>query len=252
MAQPMRGMVEKEFGHPVSLKQRHDTLIVDFGQNMAGWIGFQVRGRQGDTIRVKYAEKLQADGSLYLDNFRNALSEDVYVCNGKENGKLWRPAFSYHGFRYAAITGMKKARKENFTAYTVSDEMATIGHIETSDTILNKVLENAWWGIYSNYKGMPVDCPQRNERQPWLGDRTVGSLGESFVFDNERLYSKWMHDICDAQRSDGNIPDVAPAFWNYYTDDVTWPSALPFTCDMLYHQFGNKQPIIDSYPSIRK
>lgn len=61
-----------------------------------------------------------------------------------------------------------------------------------------------------------------------------------------------MHDICDAQRSDGNIPDVAPAFWNYYTDDVTWPAALPFTCDMLYHQFGNRQPIIDSYPSIRK
>ena len=252
MAQPMTGMVEKEFGHPVSLKHRHDTLIVDFGQNMAGWIGFQVRGKQGDTIRVKYAEKLQADGSLYLDNFRNALSEDIYVCNGKENGKSWRPAFSYHGFRYAAITGMKNARKEDFTAYTVSDEMATIGHIETSDTILNKVLKNAWWGIYGNYKGMPVDCPQRNERQPWLGDRTVGSLGESFVFDNERLYSKWMHDICDAQRSDGNIPDVAPAFWNYYTDDVTWPAALPFTCDMLYHQFGNKQPIIDSYPSIRK
>lgn len=252
MAQPMTGMVEKEFGHPVSLKHRHDTLIVDFGQNMAGWIGFQVRGRQGDTIRVKYAEKLQADGSLYLDNFRNALSEDIYVCNGKENGKPWRPVFSYHGFRYAAITGMKNARKEDFTAYTVSDEMATIGHIETSDTILNKVLKNAWWGIYGNYKGMPVDCPQRNERQPWLGDRTVGSLGESFVFYNERLYSKWMHDICDAQRSDGNIPDVAPAFWNYYTDDVTWPAALPFTCDMLYHQFGNRQPIIDSYPSIRK
>lgn len=182
MAQPMTGMVEKEFGHPVSLKHRHDTLIVDFGQNMAGWIGFQVRGRQGDTIRVKYAEKLQADGSLYLDNFRNALSEDIYVCNGKENGKPWRPVFSYHGFRYAAITGMKNARKEDFTAYTVSDEMATIGHIETSDTILNKVLKNAWWGIYGNYKGMPVDCPQRNERQPWLGDRTVGSLGESFVF----------------------------------------------------------------------
>ena len=80
---------------------------------MAGWIGFQVRGRQGDTIRVKYAEKLQADGSLYLDNFRNALSEDIYVCNGKENGKPWRPVFSYHGFRYAAITGMKNARKED-------------------------------------------------------------------------------------------------------------------------------------------
>lgn len=252
MPQPMEGMEEKVYGHPVSMQQRHDTLVVDFGQNMAGWIGFRVRGKQGDTIRVKYAEKLNADGSLYLANFRNANSEDIYVCNGKENGKAWRPVFSYHGFRYAAITGMKNAKKEDFTAYTVSDEMATTGHIETSDTILNKVLKNAWWGIYSNYKGMPVDCPQRNERQPWLGDRTVGSLGESFVFDNERLYSKWMHDICDAQRSDGNIPDVAPAFWNYYTDDVTWPAALPFTCDMLYHQFGNKQPIIDSYPSIKK
>ena len=102
------------------------------------------------------------------------------------------PGLLLHGFRYAAITGMKNARKEDFTAYTVSDEMATIGHIETSDTILNKVLKNAWWGVYGNYKGMPVDCPQRNERQPWLGDRTVGSLGESFVFYNERLYSKWM------------------------------------------------------------
>lgn len=251
-AQPMEGMEEKPYGHPVSLAQRHDTLIVDFGQNMAGWIGFNVRGRQGDTIRVKYAEKLKADGSLYLDNLRNANSEDIYVCNGKDKGKPWRPVFSYHGFRYAAITGMRNARKDDFTAYTVSDEMATTGHIETSDTILNKVLRNAWWGIYSNYKGMPVDCPQRNERQPWLGDRTVGSLGESFVFDNERLYSKWMHDICDAQRSDGNIPDVAPAFWNYYTDDVTWPAALPFTCDMLYRQYGNRQPIIDSYPTVKK
>ena len=251
-AQPMEGMEEKPYGHPVSMTQRHDTLIVDFGQNMAGWIGFNVRGRQGDTIRVKYAEKLKADGSLYLDNLRNAISEDIYVCNGKENGKPWHPVFSYHGFRYAAITGMRNAGKDDFTAYTVSDEMATTGHIETSDTILNKVLRNAWWGVYSNYKGMPVDCPQRNERQPWLGDRTVGSLGESFVFDNERLYSKWMHDICDAQRSDGNIPDVAPAFWNYYTDDVTWPAALPFTCDMLYRQYGNRQPIVDSYPTVKK
>ncbi len=252
MAQQVEGMEEKAYGHPQTITHRHDTLIIDFGQNMAGWIGFNVRGKQGDTIRVKYAEKLKADGSLYLDNFRNALSEDIYVCNGKENGKAWRPVFSYHGFRYAAVTGMKNARKEDFTAYTVSDRMATTGHLETSDTILNKVLQNAWWGIYSNYKGMPVDCPQRNERQPWLGDRTVGALGESFLFDNERLYSKWTHDICDAQRSDGCIPDVAPAFWNYYTDNVTWPAALPFTCDMLYRQYGNVQPIVDAYPTVKK
>lgn len=252
-AQPMEGMTEIAFGHPKTITVRHDTLLLDFGQNMAGWIGFKVRNKhQGDTICVKYAEKLTSNGNLYLDNLRDALSEDTYICNGKENGKEWKPVFSYHGFRYAVIIGMPHAKSEDFTAYTVSDEMQTIGKIETSDTILNKVLHNAWWGIYSNYKGMPVDCPQRNERQPWLGDRTVGSLGESFLFNNERLYSKWMKDICDAQRSDGNIPDVAPTFWNYYTDDVTWPAALPFTCDMLYQQYGNIQPIIDSYASIKK
>lgn len=250
--QPMEGMEEKEMGNPVSLQHRHDTLVVDFGQNMAGWIGFKAQGHKGDTIKVIYAEKLNADGSLYRANLRNALSTDIYVCNGNENGRLWKPTFSYHGFRYAAIVGMPKAAKTDIMAYTVSDELATTGHIETSDTILNKVLHNAWWGVYSNYKGMPIDCPQRNERQPWLGDRTVGALGESFLFDNERLYAKWMHDICEAQRSDGCIPDVAPGFWNYYTDDVTWPAALPFGCDMLYEQYGNRRVIEQAYPYIKK
>ena len=104
----------------------------------------------------------------------------------------------------------------------------------------------------SDYKGMPVDCPQRNERQPWLGDRTMGSLGESYLFDNQSLYSKWMKDICEAQREDGCIPDVAPAYWNYYTDNVTWPAALPFTCDMLYSQYGNKSIVEQCYPNIKR
>ncbi|MBR2017198.1 MAG: family 78 glycoside hydrolase catalytic domain [Prevotella sp.] len=225
--------------------------IIDFGQNIAGWISFIPRGNAGDTIRIKYAEKLNADGTIYLDNLRDALSEDIYICNGKET-QPWHAAFSYHGFRYAQITGMSNVTADDFTALVVSDQMQTSGSFECSDPILNKVMKNAWWGVKTNYKGMPVDCPQRNERQPWLGDRTVGSLGESFLFDNERLYSKWMRDICESQREDGVFSDVAPAFWNYYNDDVTWPAALPFTCDMLYRQFGNKQPIINSYPYIKR
>ena len=226
---------------------------------MAGWIAFTPTGNPGDTIRVKYAEKLNADGTLYLENFRDAQSEDIYVCGQSSNDKLsnckssncklrWHPIFSYHGFRYAQITGPVK----DVHAYTVSDDMQTIGHFECADATLNQVMKNAWWGIYSNYKGMPVDCPQRNERQPWLGDRTMGSLGESFVFNNERLYTKWMRDICESQREDGVFSDVAPAFWNYYNDDVTWPAALPFSCDMLWRQFGNREAIDKSYPYIKR
>ena len=234
---------------PLSVKGN----IVDVGQNIAGWLKIRVRGQKGDTIRIVYAEKLNADGTLYRDNFRNARSTDVYVCNGEEgDDRWWTPTFVYHGFKYAEIIGLKNLKQEDVIAQVVADEMATTGRFECSDTILNKVVRNAWWGILDNYKGMPVDCPQRDERQPWLGDRTVGSLGESFLFDNERLYTKWMRDIGEAQRYDGCIPDVAPTFWNYFSDNVTWPAALPFSCDMLYRQYGNRQPIIDSYPYIKK
>ena len=239
---------------PVSVTPNTGSVIVDMGQNMTGWLKAKVRGQKGDTIRFVYAEKLKADGTLYRENFRNAGSTDIYVCRGDEGkeGRWWTPTFVYHGFKYVEVIGLKGTTKADFTGQQVSDEMVSTGHFECSDTILNKVMRNAWWGILDNYKGMPVDCPQRDERQPWLGDRTVGSLGESFLFNNERLYTKWMRDICEAQRSDGCIPDVAPTFWNYFSDNVTWPAALPFSCDMLYRQYGNRQPIDDSYPYIKK
>lgn len=251
IGQPAPNMKVGERIAPISIKAIGiGRYIVDFGQNMAGWIQMSMRGNAGDSIRIKFAEKLNDDGTLYLANLRDALSEDIYICSGKE--QKWNPTFVTHGFRYAMITGIPDLKLTDMEACFVADEMNVTGHISTSNNILNKVYHNAYYGILSNYKGMPVDCPQRNERQPWLGDRTVGSLGESYIFNNERLYSKWMRDICESQRTDGVFSDVAPSFWNYYNDDVTWPSALPFTCEMLYRQYGNKQPIIESYPYIKK
>lgn len=248
------GMSVRSTRAPQSVVNRDTSAIVDLGRNLAGWLKVRVRGQRGDTLRIVYAEKLNADGTLYRENFRNARSTDVYVCNGDEGrkGRWWKPTFVYHGFRYAEVIGLRNATKLDFEAELVADQMQETGQFECSDTILNKVVENAWWGVVDNYKGMPVDCPQRDERQPWLGDRTMGSLGESFLFDNERLYTKWMRDICEAQRSDGCIPDVAPAFWNYYSDDVAWASALPFGCDMLWRQYGNRESIDDCYPAIKK
>ena len=249
-SQMMEGMKVVQEIKPVSF----NNGIVDVGQNIAGWLKVRIRGQEGDTIRIVYAEKLNADGTLYRDNFRNARSTDIYICSGDEgkDGRWWQPTFVYHGFKYAEVIGLKNATKDDFVAEVVADEMMKTGHFECSDTILNKVMRNAWWGILDNYKGMPLDCPQRDERQPWLGDRTMGSLGESYLFNNERLYTKWMRDICEAQRTDGCIPDVAPAFWNYYSDDVAWAAAMPFTCDMLWRQFGNREAIDKSYPYIKK
>jgi len=129
--------------------------------------------------------------------------------------------------------------------------MPTIGTFETSNKTINQVYKNAYWGIRSNYKGMPVDCPQRDERQPWLGDRSTGAYGESFIFDNAKLYTKWLDDIEDSQTPEGSIPDVAPNFWYYYKDGVTWPGTYLQIADMLYNQFGDLQPIRKHYNSMK-
>ena len=252
-AQMTEGMKVLKTIKPHAVIKTDSSVIVDLGQNIAGWLKVRMRGKQGDSIRMVFAERLDDNGKLYRDNLRTANATDYYVCNGKEgNGRWWSPVFVYHGFRYAEVIGLSGAGINDFEGELVADMMDETGTFECSDTILNKVMRNAWWGVIDNYKGLPVDCPQRNERQPWLGDRAVGSLGESFLFNNERLYTKWMRDICEAQRSDGCIPDVAPTFWNYFSDNVTWPAVLPISCDMLWRQFGNEMPVIDSYPYIRK
>ena len=236
-----------------SITMHGDTAIIDLGQDIAGWLKLKINGAaEGDSIKICFAETLTKDGRLYRENLRHALSTDCYIANGKENGRWWTPTFVYHGFRYAQITGLKNPKKEDFIGEVVSDEMEKTGFFASSDSILNKVYHNAEWGILANYKGMPVDCPQRDERQPWLGDRTRGCLGESFIFDNNLLYNKWDRDICEAQREDGCIPDVAPAYWNYYSDNITWPAALPFSMEMQYDQFADTSAISKFYPAVRK
>lgn len=252
-SQMMPGMKVLQTIQPISMKSRDDALILDFGQNLTGWMRIRVKGNAGDSIVMRFAETLQEDGSLFMANLRDARVTDVYVLKGDPNGEEWAPRFVYHGFRFAEVRGLKhQPLKENFIAEMVADEMELTGHFNSSNDVLNQVLQNAWWGILGNYKGMPVDCPQRNERQPWLGDRTMGSWGESFLFNVQGMYAKWARDIREAQRSDGAIPDVAPAYWNYYSDNVTWPAALPMACDMLYTQYGDLQSIRDNYSAIQK
>lgn len=238
---------------PISItKTPKGTYILDMGQNMVGWLQLKVKGNAGDKITMKFAESLQKDGSLYIANLRDAKTTDIYTLKG-EGEEVWEPRFIFHGFRFVEISGFKtKPGLENFVGKIVYDDIATTGTFDSSNPTMNQIFKNAWWGISGNYKGMPIDCPQRNERQPWLGDRTTGAYGESFLFDNQTLYAKWLDDIKNAQTIDGGIPDVAPAFWRYYGDNVTWPGTYITVADMLYHQFGDKKVIEKQYPSMKK
>ncbi len=247
---PVKELIQKE----------GNRVIIDFGQNFAGWVRTDLTKlglQQGDTLRIRYAEKLDSIGELYVENLRHAQSTDYYIANGKENSS-WAPRFSYHGGRFAEVTIISSSPYGGgwegafFTGEVISDNMQTLYTFECQNEMLNHLVKNAFWGVRSNYKGMPIDCPQRDERQPWLGDHSQGCWGESYLMDNHHLYNKWLRDIEESMRQDGCIPDVAPAYWNYYSDNVSWPSVFVFGAEMLYQQFGDDQAIIRHYPAMRK
>lgn len=237
---------------PVSIRKQGAKYILDMGQNFAGWLRLRVKGAKGDSVKLRFGENVQPNGELYVRNLRDARSTDVYVLKGAGQ-ESWEPAFIYHGFRFVEVSGYPGTPTINdFDGRVVYDDMKNTGTFSTSDATVNQIYKNAYWGILSNYKGMPVDCPQRNERQPWLGDRTTGSYGESFVFDNSRLYAKWLDDIHQSQKEDGSIPDVAPAFWRYYGDNVTWPATYITVAEMLYRQYGDLESIRKHYGPMKK
>lgn len=252
-AQMNPNMKVMETIHPVGIKQLSPgKYILDMGQNMVGWLKMKVKGEAGDTVQLRFAEILKDDGEIFTANLRDAEQTDHYVLKGGGT-ETWAPRFVYHGFGYVEITGYPGEPKlEDFEGEVVYDEMTTVGKFETSNGLVNQIYKNAYWGIRGNYKGMPVDCPQRNERQPWLGDRSTGCYGESFVFNNAGLYAKWVDDIGYSQKEDGCIADVTPAYWRYYSDNMTWPGTYLMVADMLYRQYGDIKPIEKHYQSMKK
>lgn len=233
-------------------KQANGKYLVDMGQNMVGWLRIKLKSSKKGTIVLRYGERLDEQGHLYTKNLRSAhVTDSIYRSSQKRLD--WQPSFVYHGFRFVEISGISDLKAGDLQGEVVYDNMKSIGTFTSSDSTLNQIYKAAWWTISGNYKGMPVDCPQRDERMGWLGDRSINSYGESFLFDNYHLYAKWLDDIADAQKENGSLPDIAPGFWpGFFTDNMTWPSSFLFVSDMLYKQFGDKQVLKRHYPQMKK
>jgi len=259
-AQPNPNITVMEKLKPVSMFQKGDKWYLDMGQNMVGFIDMKVRGHQpGDVITLRFAELLTPDSLLYTANLRSSENTDHYIV--ANNSKLstlnsqleWHPMFVYHGFRYVEISGLRETPNLNdFEGCVIYDEMPVTGSFETSNEIINAVYHNAYWGIRGNYRSMPTDCPQRDERMGWTGDRTTGNFGESYIFDNHQLYAKWITDGDDSQQENGSLANVIPPYWRGYTDNMTWPGAMVTVTDMLYTRFGDMEPIRQHYAAWKK
>lgn len=238
---------------PVDVKPIEEgRYVVDMGQNMVGWLAVNLKGSKDRPVILRYAELVQEDGNIYTANLRGAKSTDTYI-PANDQVFNYEPRFVYHGFRYVEITGIDYVPDLNdLKGKVIYDYMDSAGSFGTSDSTINQIYKNAYWGIIGNYRSMPTDCPQRDERMGWLGDRAIGCFGESFMLDNQLLYAKWVQDIQDTQLESGSISDVAPAYWQFYSDNITWPGTYVFVTQMLYEQFGDTRPIKLHYKTMKK
>jgi alpha-L-rhamnosidase len=252
-AQPIEPIRVTETLQPVAITQPHaGVYIFDMGQNMVGWCRLTVSGVKGSQVSLRHAERLRPDGTLYLDNLRSAKVTDVYTLKG--NGtEVYEPRFTYHGFRYVEVRGFPgKPDLSSLEGREVHDAVEQHADFATSNPLLNQIYQNVVWGTKDNYRSMPTDCPQRDERQGWLGDRSAESRGEPYLFDVAALYAKWVDDIADSQDSKGSVSDVSPAFWPFRNDNVTWPSSFIIVPDHLYDQYGDLRVIERHYEGMKK
>ncbi len=250
MAEPLR---VTETLHPVSVKQlTPGVYIFDMGQNMVGWCRLTVAGPAGAAVKLRHAETLNPDGSLYTANLRTARATDVYTLHGGGT-ETWEPRFTYHGFRYVEMTGFPgEPGAAALEGRVVHDDMAQTADFSSSNALLNQIHHNMFWGIRGNYRSIPTDCPQRDERQGWLGDRSQVSRSESYMFDVAAFYAKWMTDLADSQKPNGSVPVVSPNYWPNYYDDLTWPSTFLFLPGMLYEQYGDRRVLERDYPAMKR
>ncbi|NUM52282.1 MAG: family 78 glycoside hydrolase catalytic domain [Candidatus Hydrogenedentes bacterium] len=228
------------------------VYLVDMGQNMVGWCRVRLNGPAGTKVRMRHAETLKDDGSLYVANLRSAKAEYVHTLKGSGD-EFCEPHFTYFGFRYVEMRGVPgELSPDMIEGKVVHDDVEPAGTFACSNETINAIYRNAVWGIRGNYRSVPTDCPQRDERQGWLGDRSEESRGEMYLYDLALFYEKWVQDMEDAQKDTGSVPDVAPPYYPFYTDNVTWPSSFIIIPGTLYEKYGDMRVIEKHYPAMKR
>ncbi|MCG3208809.1 MAG: hypothetical protein FOGNACKC_02421 [Anaerolineae bacterium] len=197
---------------PVSiLRSPKGETILDFGQNMVGWVKLRVRGAAGTTVTLRHAEVLDRQGNLYTDNLRQAKQTTRYTLKGLTDAdEVYEPHFTFQGFRYVAVEGFPgEPAPDNFTGVVVHSDTPPTGSFECSNPLINQLQRNIVWGQKGNFVDVPTDCPQRDERLGWTGDTQVFIRTACFNMNVPTFFTKWLRDLSADQRN-GSVPHVVP------------------------------------------
>jgi alpha-L-rhamnosidase len=221
---------------PVSTAEPEPGVrVYDFGQNFTGWCEIKVRGKSGAKVIIRHAELAYPDGKINPENLRSAKATDIYLLKGK-GIETYAPRFTYHGYRYAQIETEGEVEILEVQGKVVHTALEPRGHFACSNELLNQIHRNALWGYRTNWHSVPTDCPQRDERQGWMGDAHMTADMGLYNFHVGRAYRKFLQDIQEVQGKDGSVPDTVPFVWGTQPGDPMWSAAYPFiTWDMFRH-----------------
>ena len=232
--------------------------LVDFGQNLVGWLRFSVRGPRGSEVRVRHAEVLE-DDELGVRPLRDAQATDRFILSGGEDH--FEPTKTFHGFRYAEVTGWPgELTPEDLEAVVVHSELQRTGHFSCSDELLDQLHRNIVWGTKGNVLDLPTDCPQRNERLGWTGDIAAFAPSAAFLFDVEDFLSDWLVDLAlEQQHHRGMVPFVVPDVLKYLPpppefpdadSTAVWSDAAVWVPWALYQAYGDPAVLATQYGSM--
>jgi len=225
--------------------------VLDMGQNMVGWLRIKVSGKEGDTIKIRFAEVLDKEGNFYTENLRSALATNTYILN-KDSVQIYEPYFTFFGFRYVKLEGINRpVNIHDFTGVVVHSDMEPTGYFSCSDTLINQLQLNIRWGQKDNFLDVPTDCPQRDERLGWTGDAQVFSMTAAFNFDVAAFYTKWAKDIAADQLPNGKVTDVVPDVLEGDGGSTAWADVaivIPWT---VYRVYGDNRILEKQYSSMK-
>lgn len=240
----------------------HGGWVFDFGQNMSGYVELTTVQPAGTRLRLIYAEELNDDGTrrdnslekYYADT--NAAGDRTQIgyltCSG--NTDRWKPTFAYYGFRYVIVEGMEsQPQKDCLTAYFVHQQLPVLGRFACSEAVLNKLYDCSRISTLSNLFYVPTDCPTR-EKLGWCNDAQASAEQMIQNLDMRGFYNKWMQDILDAQRPDGDLPGIVPTGgWGYDWGSGPISTGILFEIPArLYQYYGDTNWLCKAYPAMRR
>ena len=210
--------VTERLSLPVKIRQRWKKAellctpagetVIDFGQVMTGWVEFDCDLPAGSRVFLQFGELLQ-NGNFYNENLRTAKEEFTYISDGQKAHV--RPHFTFYGFRYMKVEGIDSVRPEDFTACVMYSDLEEVGSLTTSNSKVNRLIENALWSQRGNFVDVPTDCPQRDERMGWTGDAEVFAATASLQMYTPAFYRKFLYDMqLEQQTLGGSVPHVVP------------------------------------------